>query len=89
MATKAINIKMDEDKLADVKKVASVFHMSITDVVTDALDEYLLKMMNDPFYRLTANVEDASNEETQEILDELGSLSDDDLTIESVRRFSV
>ncbi|MBQ8053439.1 MAG: hypothetical protein IJ198_06560 [Lachnospiraceae bacterium] len=89
MATKAINIKMDEDKLADVKKVAAVFHMSITDVVTDALDEYLLKMMNDPFYRLTANVEDASNEETQEILDELGSLSDDDLTIESVRRFSV
>ena len=86
MATKAINIKMDEDKLADVKKVAAVFHMSITDVVTDALDEYLLKMMNDPFYRLTANVEDASNEETKEILDELGNLSDDDLTIESVRR---
>ena len=77
MATKAMNIKMDEERLADIKSVAAVFHMSITDVVMDALDEYLPKMKNDPFYRLTANVEEASEEETQEILGELESLSDD------------
>ena len=47
MATKAMNIKMDEERLADIKSVAAVFHMSITDVVMDALDEYLPKMKND------------------------------------------
>ncbi len=88
MATKALNIKMDETKLADIKHVASVFHMSITDVVMDALDEYLPKMKSDPFYRLTANVEDASDTETQEILGELDTLSDDDLEITSVRHFT-
>ena len=51
--------------------------------------KYLPKMKNDPFYRLTANVEEASEEETQEILGELEALSDDDLKIASVKHFSV
>ena len=89
MATKAMNIKMDEERLADIKSVATVFHMSMTDVVMDALDEYLAKMKNDPFYRLTVNVEDASDEETREILGELDTLSDDDLQIASVKHFKV
>lgn len=89
MATKALNIKMDEDRLADIKSVAAVFHMSMTDVVMDALDEYLSKMKNDPFYRLTVNVEDASEKEMQEVLGELDALTDDDLQIASVKHFSV
>jgi len=89
LATKALNIKMDEDRLADIKSVAAVFHMSMTDVVMDALDEYLSKMKNDPFYRLTVNVEDASEEEMQEVLGELDALTDDDLQIASVKHFSV
>lgn len=89
MATKALNIKMDEDRLADIKSVAAVFHMSMTDVVMDALDEYLAKMKNDPFYRLTVNVEDASEEEMQEVLGELDALTDNDLQIASVKHFSV
>jgi hypothetical protein len=54
-----------------------------------AVDEYLAKMKNDPFYRLTVNVEDASEEETREILGELDTLSDDDLQIASVKHFNV
>jgi hypothetical protein len=80
---------MDEDRLADIKSVAAVFHMSMTDVVMDALDEYLSKMKNDPFYRLTVNVEDASEEEMHEVLGELDALTDDDLQIASVKHFSV
>ena len=89
MATKALNIKMDEDRLADIKSVAKVFHMSITDVVVDALDEYLPKMKCDPFYRLTVIIEDASDEERQEVLEELGALSDDDLEIASVKHYTI
>ena len=89
MAVKAMNFKMDEAEILDMKNVASVFHMTVTDVIKEAVREYVDKMKNDPFYRLTANVEDASAEETAEILDEIKGLSDDDLTISSARRFSV
>ena len=89
MAVKAMNFKMDEAEILDMKNVASVFHMTVTDVIKEAVREYVDKMKNDPFYRLTANVEDASAEEIAEILEEIQGLSDDDLTISSARRFSV
>ena len=38
-------------------------------------------MKKDPFYRLTANIEEASDEESAEIMDTMKGLSDDDLTI--------
>lgn len=89
MAVKAMNIKMDEDIISDIKSVASVFHMTMTDVIMDALDEYLVKMKDDPFYRLTVNVQDASEAETEEILAELDTLSDEDLSIARKRSFQV
>ena len=45
-------------------------------------------MKSDPFYRLTAYVEDADEEETAEILDVINNLDDDDLTITSRKSFS-
>jgi hypothetical protein len=39
--------------------------------------------------RLTANIEDASSEESSEILDMLNNMSDDDLTITSSKQFQV
>jgi len=89
MATRAMNFKMDEARVEDIKSVAAVFHMTITDVINEALDEYLPKMKRDPFYRLTANVEDASAEETEEILTAVEGLTDDDLTISQTKKFSV
>lgn len=81
MALKAMNIKMEEERIMDIKSVAAVFHMSMTEVITEALDEYLNKMKKDPFYRLTMNVQDATAEESKEILAEIESLTDDDLKI--------
>ena len=89
MATKALNIKMDEDRMADIKKIAAVFHMSVTEIIMDALDEYLPKLKKDPFYRLTSYVEDASAEEAKEILDEIAALEDEDFKISSIKHFSV
>ena len=87
MATKAINLKLDENRVMDVKQVASVFHMTMTDVINEALDAYLPVMKQDPFYRLTAGIQDASKEETDEILAEIESLSDEDLEISTVHKF--
>ena len=87
MATKALNFKMDEADINDMKKVAGVFNISVTDLVKQAVKEYIEELKNDPFYRLTVNVEDASAEETEEILAEIDRLNDDDLSITSTRRF--
>ncbi|MBR5115474.1 MAG: hypothetical protein IK096_00275 [Lachnospiraceae bacterium] len=55
----------------------------------DATHEYLQKLKADPFYKLTANVEEADAEESAEILDAIEGLSDDDLVISSTRRVEV
>ena len=89
MATKALNFKMDEADILDMKHVASVFNMSVTDLIKNAVREYLAELKSDPFYRLTVNVQDASDEESTEILAEIEGLSDDDLTIASTKNFTV
>ena len=68
MATGAITFKMDEAEILDMKQVAGVFNMSMTDLIQNAVREYLTELKSDPFYRLTANVQDASAEESAEKL---------------------
>ncbi len=89
MASKALNFKMDEAEIQDMKQVAGVFNMSVTDLVKRAIQSYLADLKKDPFYRLTANVEEASAEESEEILTEIESMSDDELSISSAKHFSV
>ena len=89
MAVKAFNFKIEESDIYEMKKVASAYHMTMTDVVKEAVREYLEKMKKDPFYRLTANIEEASDEESAEIMDTMEGLSDDDLTIALVKHFDV
>ncbi len=89
MAVRLLNFKMEESDIYEMKKVASVFNMTVTDVVKEALKDYIAKMKKDPFYRLTANVEEASADETAEVLGAIEELSDDDLSIASVKRFDV
>ena len=88
MGVKALNFKMEEEEILQMKEVASVFHMTLTDAYREAAKEYVEKMKKDPFYRLTANVRDASAEETAEILEEIESMTDDDLALASVRKKS-
>lgn len=89
MAVKAMNFKLDEIDINEMKQVASVYHMTVTDVVKEAVREYVVKMKQDPFYKLTANVQEADMKESAEILGEIESLSDDDLSISSVERVRV
>ncbi len=89
MATRVVNFKMDETEIRDIKQVAGVFNMSVTDLIKNAVREYLAELKNDPFYRLTANVQDASDEEAAEILNEIEGLTEDDLSIASTKRFTL
>ena len=89
MATKAMNFKMEEADILDMKQVAAVFNMTVSDILKNGAKEYVAKLKKDHFYRLTANVEEASAEESEEILAEIERLSDDDLTIASTKRITV
>ena len=89
MATRALNFKMDEAEIQDMKNVASVFHMTLTELIKEATKDYVDRLKKDPFYRLTANVQEASAEETAEILEEIDGLNDDDLSIVSSERFAL
>jgi len=53
------------------------------------LKEMNFKDERDLFCRLTENVEEASAQESDEIFNEIDSLSTDDLTINTVRKFSI
>ena len=89
MATRAMNFKLEEAEIQEMKDVASVFHMTLTELIKEATRDYVNRMKKDPFYRLTASVQEASAEESAEILEEIGGLTDDDLTIASSERFAV
>ncbi len=89
MSVKAMNFKMDEAEIQEMKQVAGVYHMTVTDLIKNAVKSYISELKDDPFYRLTAHVQEASAEESDEILSAVGELTDDDLTISSSRRFSL
>ena len=89
MATKALNFKMEEADILEMKQVAGVFNMTLTELLKNAVKEYVEELKKDPFYRLTASVEEASAEESREILAEIEKLNDEDLSIAAVKRFTV
>ena len=89
MATKLLNIKMDESDIAEIKKVAGIYNITVTDLIKNAVTDYLVDLRNDPYYRLTVSVEEASDDEQKEILEEVRSLSPDDLSISSRKRLTV
>ena len=62
MATKALNFKMEEAEIQDMKNVASVFHMTLTELIKEATKDYIDKLKKDPYYRLTVNMQEASAE---------------------------
>ena len=86
--TIATNFTIEENDVAILSKVASAYSITITELVKRAIYEYVDKIKKDPFYRLTANIEEASPEESAEIIEILDNLSEDDLEISSVKKFS-
>ena len=89
MAIKAMNFKMEEEEILDIKKVASVFIITMTDIIKEGVREYVEKLKQDPFYKLTTNIQEASETESAEILGEIELLDDDELKISSRKTFTL
>lgn len=89
MAVRSMRFNLDELDIRALEDVAAVYQMSFVDAVGEAIREYVEKKRADPLYRLTANVRDADPEESEEILDLIENMPDDDRAIVSSQRFSV
>ena len=89
MAAKLYSFRIDESELIDMKQVARVYSMSVTDLIKNAIDRYMADLRKDPFYRLTENIEDADKAETEEILAQIDNMTEDDLKITSAKYFSI
>ena len=89
MAPKAMNFKMEESEIIDMKQVAGIYNMTVTDLIKQAVREYMDSLKADPYYRLSSNIREASAKESAEILKAIENMSDDDLTIVSKKQFTV
>ena len=80
---------LDEGEFLDIKRIAAVFNTTLSEIIREALNAYLPGKKEAPYYRLTANAEPASVEESSEILDAVESLSDEDMAIVHTRKFQI
>ena len=83
MEKETLSIKWDAESLEEIRRTARVFNMTVPEFFKEAAEAKLAELKNHPFYRLTQDIEDASEEETEEILKEISGLSADDLTVSS------
>ncbi len=80
-----MSVKLDETSVREIKKIASIFDMSYSDFIRNAIEKAIAEKQNDFMYRMS-NVAYATEEEEKEIISALAELSDDDLQIASVEK---
>ncbi|MBQ2616983.1 MAG: hypothetical protein IJF90_09000 [Synergistaceae bacterium] len=83
MMTKALSFRTDESEIAEIKKAASMFQMSVAGLIREAVKEYIwnrktAQEKKESFFKRLENVEEASPEESAEILALIDSLTEDD-----------
>lgn len=89
MAVKLYSFRIDEAELTDIKKLAKLHSISVTDLIKNAVERYMDELKNDSYYRLTEDIKDADADEAEEILSEIDKMSEDDMTIVSTKHVSV
>ena len=69
---------LSADEIDDMKKTAAVFKMSPADFVRKAVREYIDQKKHEPYYMMTADIEEADPEEAEELLALIDSMTEDD-----------
>ena len=78
---KAISLRLDEQTLQDIKKVSSIYNIPISDLIRKGIKMILEAKISEAYYRLTADIEETTRKETDEIIERLNKYNDDDLEI--------
>lgn len=85
---KSFNIRLDDEMLVDLKRVSSIMGKTVSDLVREGIEKILEEKKVDPYYRLT-NFSEMSQSETEEIIEEISNLSNDDLKIVRRRKVTI
>ena len=85
---KTLNFKIEEELLTEFKQIAKQYHENASEILRGFVRNYVEEKQNDIYYRLT-NHSEASAKESQEILDELNKLSDEDLKMKTMEVIEV
>lgn len=78
--SKSMSLKLEDDLFLDIKKVSEIFNISCSEFIRNAIKKELAEKKNDFMVRM-AEVPYCDEEEEKELLDLLGTLTDDDLKI--------
>ena len=83
MITKALSFRVDDRDIAEIKQAASMYQMSVAGLLREAVREFIenrktAKKKKEDFFKRLENVEEASPEESAEILAMIDGLTDDD-----------
>lgn len=78
--TKTLSIRFETSLIEEIKKIVDVYSTSLSDFIRDSVKKEVDLRKNDFFYKL-AQVDYCSEEESQEIIEELNKMSKDDLQI--------
>lgn len=78
---KSINLRLEENTIQEIKELGKIYHKNMTELLREAIEKFIQEKKNNVYYRLTANIEECSQEETDEIITALNNLTDEDLEI--------
>lgn len=78
---KAISLRLDEQTLQDIKKVSSIYNIPTSDLIRKGIKMILEAKKSEAYYRLTADIEEITQKETDEIIERLNKYNDDELEI--------
>ncbi len=85
---KTMSVKLDENIISEIKKISSIFEISYSDFIRNAVEKAIEEKQKDFMYRMN-NVPYATDEEEQEIMSALSELSDDDLKIARIEKITL
>ncbi len=85
---KTMSVKLDDNIVSEIKKISSIFGISYSDFIREAVEKAIAEKQKDFMYRMS-NVPDTTDEEEQEIMSALSELSDDDLKVARVEKITL
>ncbi len=85
---KTMSVKLDDKIISEIKKISSIFNISYSDFIRNALEKAIKEKQDDFMYRMS-NVPYATDEEEDEIMSALSELSDDDLQVAKVEKITL
>lgn len=78
--SKTMSLKLEEDLFLDIKKMSEIFNISCSEFIRNAIKKEINEKKSDFMVRMS-DVPYCDDEEEEELIEYLNSLSDDDLTI--------